>query len=107
MARVNTVHSNSTWIISHYCWNASSARLPNNQINALNWGSPIGEDWNVSSVNNIQVLERKKKRIGMCWCSMLKNFKGWLKINGRPGLLGPLYMYLWIACCPVINGWKE
>jgi hypothetical protein len=30
----------------------------------LNWGQPIGEDWNVSSVNTIQVP--KRKRIGMC-----------------------------------------
>ncbi len=33
-------------------------------IDVLNWGQPIGEDLNVSSVNTIQVL--KRKRIGMC-----------------------------------------
>jgi hypothetical protein len=48
----------------------------------LNWGQPIGEDWNVSSVNTIQVP--KRKRIGMCLgCSMLKNFKSSIKSKGR------------------------
>jgi hypothetical protein len=28
-------------------------------IDVLNWGQPIGEDWNVSSVNTIQVPKRK------------------------------------------------
>ena len=31
----------------------------------VNWGQPIGEDWNVSSVNTIQIP--KRKRIGMCF----------------------------------------
>ena len=43
----------------------SSARL-----DVLNLGQPIGEDWNVYSVNTIQV---PKKREPECvWCSMLK-----------------------------------
>jgi hypothetical protein len=28
-------------------------------MNALNWGQPIGEDWNVSSVNTIQVIKKR------------------------------------------------
>jgi hypothetical protein len=47
----------------------------------LNWGQPKGEDWNVSSVNTIQVP--KRQIIGMGWCSMLKSFKGLLKIKRR------------------------
>ncbi len=33
-------------------------------VNEPNWGQPIGEDWNLSSVNTIQVPIRKI--IGMC-----------------------------------------
>jgi hypothetical protein len=50
-------------------------------IDVLNWGQPIGEDWNVSSVNTIQVP--KRKIIGILWCIMLKNFKSSIKIKGR------------------------
>jgi hypothetical protein len=52
-------------------------------IDALNWSQPIGEDWKVSNVNTIQVP--KGKRFGMClvYSSMLKNFKGSLKIKGK------------------------
>ncbi len=58
------LHSNSTEIISHYCWNTHSARLLQSQINTQNWGQPKAEDWNVSSVNTVQVS--KRKIIGMC-----------------------------------------
>jgi hypothetical protein len=50
-------------------------------MDGLNWGQPIGEDWNVTSVNTIQVP--KKRELERAWCSMLKNFKSSLKINGR------------------------
>jgi hypothetical protein len=47
----------------------------------LNWGQPKGEDWYVSSVNTSKVP--KRKRMECVWCSMLKNFKGSVKIKRR------------------------
>ncbi len=38
-----------------------------------NWGWPVREDWNLSSVNTIQVQKREFECV---WCGMLKNFKG-------------------------------
>ncbi len=61
-----------------YCWNASEMTLEN-RINVPSGGEPKGEDWNVSSVNTIQVPI--KKTIGMCWYSMLLQRQ--VKMKGR------------------------
>jgi hypothetical protein len=46
-------------------------------VNAQNWGQPIGEVLNVSSVKTIRVLIKKRIGIHMFGgCGMLKNFKG-------------------------------
>jgi hypothetical protein len=40
----------------------------------------IGEEWNVFSINTIQVPIRELERVQ---CSMLRNCKSYLKIEGR------------------------
>jgi hypothetical protein len=47
-----------------------------------NWGQPIVEEWNISSLKTIQV-PIKKRASGYVWYRMLRNFKGPLKIKGR------------------------
>ncbi len=42
---------------------------------------PIGEDWNAFSADAIQVPI--KKRLGMCWFSMLKKFKRLVKYESE------------------------
>jgi uncharacterized protein YjaZ len=53
-----------------YCWNVSN----------VIW-NVLSVIWNASSVNTIHVPV--KMRNECVWCSMLKNFKGTLKIKGR------------------------
>ncbi len=38
----------------------------------LNWGHPIGEDWNVSIVNIFHVPMNKEKHLEYVWCAALE-----------------------------------
>ncbi len=49
----------------------------------LNWGQPIGEDWNVSSVNNTGIQVPKKENWNVFDVVCLRTSKAHYKLMGE------------------------